>query len=189
MRKRILILPAAAVVIAALCAYRILKDEADHSPPPLPPVGNHRAVSEQEMFDLADENGINVRLKAFIGRHQILLAFFDGKRGVDQDPIVARLRQDYEKIAATDTKIFAISEAIPQQNRKIIEKAGRYPFPVLSDPARRAIEAWAIPHGSETQPTSMLFFINRAGNVDHGETAPRPVKDPQAFIDSLIDNK
>lgn len=185
MRKRMLVLPIAAILIALLCIYRLSKD-APNAPPPLAPKVNHRPAP---VFVLLDTNNEKVRLDTYLGRHKILLAFFDGVAGVDRDPIVDRLRRDIESVRATDTKVFAISTAIPQVNRKIIERVGPYPFPLLSDPRREVLDQWGVGPDDKDQPVSLLFFVDRASNVDYGSKSPQPVDNPQQFLDELLSGK
>src|SRR4051812_6128393 len=126
MRKRVLILPIAAVVIFLMCAYRISTLDPN-APRPIAPTNNYRPAPLFELYD-EHEPQETVRLQSYIGRHTIVLVFFDAKRGADADPNLRRLRDDFTKINHTSTRIFAISTALPQDNRKVIARSGQFPF-------------------------------------------------------------
>ena len=120
MRKRVLILPISAAVIIAMCAYRISTNDPN-APKPIAPTANYRPAPEFELYD-QHEPSETVRLEGYLGRHTIVIVFFDAKIGADRDPILARLRQDFDKIKSSGTKVFAISTALPQDNRKVIQQ-------------------------------------------------------------------
>jgi peroxiredoxin len=183
MRKRVLILPISAAVIIAMCAYRISTSDPN-APKPIAPTANYRPAPEFELYD-QHEPSETVRLEGYLGRHTIVIVFFDAKIGADRDPILARLRQDFDKIKSSGTKVFAISTALPQDNRKVIQQSGPFPFPLLSDPGRDVHNAWGVNADDPQHPVSAVFLIDRAGNVDWGKTTPRPIADPNQLLDRL----
>lgn len=185
MHKRVLILPIAAAVIFALCAYRVSTLDPN-APRPIAPSSNYRPAPLFELYDQHEPNEL-VRLSAYLGRHTIVLAFFDGKFGADRDPIIERLRRDFDNINHGGTRIFAIGTALPQDNRKVIQRSGPFPFPLLSDPSGEVHQAWGIEPNTRDHRVSDVFLIDRAGNVDWGKTAPRPVADPDQLIDRLAE--
>ena len=183
MRQRVLILPIAATVIIALCAYRVSTLDPD-APRPIAPSSNYRPAPLFELYD-QHEPSETVRLEGYLSRHTIILVFFDAKIGADRDPILDRLRRDFDKINHGGTRIFAISTALPQENRKVIQRSGPFPFPLLSDPARDVHNTWGVNTQDPKQPVSAVFLIDRAGNVDWGKTTPRPVANPEQLLDRL----
>ncbi|RLS82721.1 MAG: hypothetical protein DWI02_01660, partial [Planctomycetota bacterium] len=85
-------------------------------------------------FEALDSEGHLVRLSAWLGRHRIILVFFDGERGADQDADLLKLRDRFAELKETDVKIVGVTLSIPQINRAAMDRAGgTFPFPLVSD--------------------------------------------------------
>jgi peroxiredoxin len=128
MRQRILVLPAAAVLIAALCVYKVTRtyESAVESTP-----ATQRVLSPR--FELYDQNSQLVKFERYLGRHEIIVVFFDGKAGADRDRNLLRLRKAYPRLEARRVVVVGISTVLPQENRRAAERCGGIPFPLLSD--------------------------------------------------------
>ncbi len=185
MRPRLLVLPIAAVIIAGLCAWKLSRIDEErtrirHIP---------QAMRPAPPFELYDDRKPSqiVRLKSYLGRHRVLVAFFDGEAGADRSPVLLRLKRDFDRLDREDVKVFAISDAIPQHNRAASARAGGFPFPLLTDLTRRAHEDWGLADPKSGELRQGVFVIDRAGNVAWDKTHPRPVDDPNSFLSDLID--
>ncbi|MGH7201844.1 MAG: redoxin domain-containing protein [Planctomycetaceae bacterium] len=178
MQRRTLVLPFAAVVITALCVYATVR--------PYPPQRRIRGPQEMRpapLFELYDKQNRTVRLKAYVGRHRILVVFFDGEGGADRDPLLRRLRGDFENLES-DVKILAVSTALPQHNRQ----ADPFPFPLLSDPGLQVHRQWGRYDEQTERPLTGVFHIDRAGLVAWSDGHPQPLSDPNDQINRLLDD-
>ena len=181
--RDVLILTVLAGVILALCVYKLTRTNRPVSAEEAVPIN----VQPAPTFELLDssETSQMVRLASFIGRHRIVLLFFDGAAGADQDAHLLRLRDQYDAITADGTKVIAVSAALPQENRSVFERSGEFPFPLLSDPDFRVHRMWGRYDEQRDVPRQGLFLIDRKGDVAWADGSPRPVDDPQAIIDEL----
>ena len=182
MRRRALVLPIAAAAIAALCVYRLTRTEPARSGLLLPP--ERRPAPLFELLDHHSPQRV-VRLSAYLGRQPVLVVFFNGAAGVDRDSTLQRVRQWHEQIARGGTIVIAVSTALPQENRKIIERVGELPFVLLSDPGLDAHRAWGRVEQQTGRPLPAAFLIDRAGQVAWKGDRPAPLEDPGATVDRL----
>jgi len=183
MNRRILILFVAGVVIAILCAYKATRTYEKPAHVVLPTV--KQAAPPFELYNEKHPNEL-VRLVGYLGRHRILVLFFDGKTGADRDPILLRLRQNFDRLRKNDIKVLAISTALPQENRKAIQRSGPFPFPLLSDPDLQVHRRWGRIDEQTGMPRTGLFLIDRAGEVDWADRSPRPLTDPETTVNELL---
>ena len=189
MRRRILVLPAAALLILAMMAYKLTRRYPDR---PISPQAALQTAAAP-MFQLTDENNHPVRLKSYVGRHRIVLVFYDGELGADRDPTLLQLRGEFERIDSAGIVVFGISTALPQQNRRAIERGGAFPFLLLSD----------IPTGAQSVPFQVhhtwgridentfrthsgVFLIDRKGDVDWSNGKPVPVASTEELWKELF---
>lgn len=144
-------------------------------------------------FEALDSDSHLVRLSSWLGRHRIVVVFFDGERGADQDVNLIRLRDRYAELQANDVKVVGVTSAIPQDNRAAMERAGgKFPFPLVSDFDPQSPEGtlrihrhWGRldPVTEKTLPG--LFLIDRRGLVGHVGSIPKPDENVDQLIDSL----
>ena len=125
-----------------------------------------------------------VRLGSYLGRHRILVIFFDGAAGADQSPVLLRIKREFEALEQADVKVFSVSDALPQHNRAASGRIGGFPFPLLTDLTRRVHQDWGLAEDGELRQG--VFFIDRAGNVAWNTDRPKPLDDPQTFLDTLV---
>ena len=83
MRKILLIPPIAAVVITLLIVYRLNRPEPVRTQESSPVV----VARPIPLFQLYDEQSQLVRVQRYVGRHKLLIVFFDGSRGPDQSEL------------------------------------------------------------------------------------------------------
>jgi len=183
MNRRILILFIAGAVIVILCAYKVTRTYKKPTHVVLPTV--KQAAPPFELYNEKHPNEL-FRLAGYLGRHRILVLFFDGKTGADRDPMALRLRDEFDRLRKNNIKVLAVSAALPQENRKVIQRSGPFPFPLLSDPDLRVHRLWGRIDEHSGRPQTGLFLIDRAGKVDWADGSPRPLTDPKTTVDELI---
>lgn len=175
-RARILVLPIAAIIIVGLVTWKIRQ----------PPQARNSAVFAErrpahKSIGLDSHNQL-VKLERYLGRHEILLIFFDGEAGADHDPVLLRVRQRFDELQRRGVKIIGVSAAIPQLNRQAAERAGPFPFPLLSDPEFFIHRMWGRYDEDQLQTRTGTFWIDRAGQVAWSGNFPRPVPDLEAIL-------
>lgn len=160
-------------LIAGLCAYRLqrnqpydydasLKASTIYSPAPL--------------FEGMNENNEMFRLSAFVGRHRIIVVFYDGILGADQSPELREISRRAADLAGRGDKVVAISTAIPQENRAALKQLGEFPGPLISDVDGSIHERWGRTTPDQNRLTG-VFLIDRKGNVAFQGGSPRPYGD------------
>lgn len=178
--RGILVLLSAAAAIAMLCAYKLTRTYE----PTAGPLSMRRAP----VFELLDSRDPSqtVRLKSFVGRHSIVLLFFDGEAGADGDANLLALRSMYATLKTDGIVAFGISTALPQDNRKSFERGGKFPFPLLSDPDFRVHRLWGRFDEQRRVPLQGLFLIDRKGDVAWKAGFPQPSGDVEQVLGELI---
>lgn len=190
MRKRILVLPVAAVLIVLACLYAINRNATRPDRKIVLPAPKTPA----KPFELPNQDNERVRLATFLGRHHVLLAFYDGRRGFDEDPDVRQLIERAGELKDRGVILLAVSGALPQENRARVKERQqadpgfKLPFPLLTDlaPEYRVHREWGRWDDVAGIPLTGLFHIDRAGNVEQQRGRPKPVDDPGRLIQSLI---
>lgn len=183
--RRALIPIVAGIVLVALCVWRVAtnrpQDYADQ-------VAAAIAARPAPAFDALDANNTLVRLATFLGRHQIIVLFFDGENGADKDPELLRLRERFPELQSHNVKVIAVTSAIPQQNRAAMERVGPFPFPLVSDfdplspdGLLRIHKQWGrVTESGKLRPG--VFLIDRKGQVISTPDGPRPF----ASVDNAV---
>jgi peroxiredoxin len=180
MKRRVFVLPLSALVIAGLCAYKLSRSD-EHSDSNRPT----SIIRQAPAFELYDQRKPPqvVRLKSFLGRHEIVLVFFSENVGLS-DPVLAWLRDNAEQIQSEGVKVIAISQALPQVHRKMLQDVLRanevVPFQMLSDLDGAVHEQYGVAVNDKAA-LPRLFFIDRAGNLpwerEHALPAEEPVEE------------
>lgn len=199
MRQRLLLLPVAALVIAGLCTWKLTRPPQRQVIPRDTP-GTAMPAPDFELPDQGRDVGTaeeprtepshRVRLKTYLGRHEILLAFFDGDLGADQDPTLKLLNSRYESLQNRGIVVLGVTTALPQQNRQAARKAGGVPFSLLTDVDGTVCAHWGcleVRDDGTRRTKPALFLIDRAGRIRWGERLPIPESDPAKTIESLAE--
>jgi len=191
MQRRLLVIPISAVLIGGLCIYKQTRTYDRSSISVARTTSKHRAP----LFELSNQSKPSelVRLETYIGRHQILVVFFDGKSGAHNDPILKRLRRDFDAVKHANIIVLAISTALPQEHRKAIAEHSSFPFDLLSDPdfpdpGFQVHREWGRFDESTGKPLHGLFLIDQAGYVDWRGHSAIPIDEPDSVIDQLLGN-
>ena len=144
-------------------------------------------------FEALDSDSHLVRLGSWSGRHRIIVVFFDGEQGADQDANLLRLRDRFAELQALDVKVVGVTAVIPQVNRAAMERAGgKFPFPLVSDVDPQSPEGtlrihrhWGRLDPLTEKPLPGVFLIDRKGLVGHVGPIPKPSEGVDQIIDSL----
>lgn len=101
-----------------------------------------QAGDKAPAFKLADENGKPVSLSDFKGK-KVVLYFYpkDSTPGCTTE--ACDFRDNLNRIAKTGAVVLGVSADSAESHRKFKEKQGLN-FPLLSDPERKAIEAYGV---------------------------------------------
>ena len=181
--RRILVLPAAAVVILALVAYKFERLSRDRQQPASPVV----SLQSAPLFSAYDMENKLVRLDTYLGRHEILLVFFDSRQGFEGDPAMTEVRQHLPELQQRGMKVFGVSTLLPQDNRKTTEQRGPAGFPLLSDPAGQVHQSWGRIDSGSGAPLTGVFYIDRAGRVQSDGRFPLAWTNPRQQLRQLLD--
>lgn len=188
-RLRILVLPLAAVIILSLCVWRIVTPRQRTSIASADMTQRRPAPA----FQLYNQDSELVQLQSYLNRHRIVLVFFDGQRGPEQDPVLSQLREFYQALKNEGFIVLGVSTALPQQIRQSSQNP--FPFDLLSDVAAtapesahrrwgRLIEPEAPGQPAGTRPA--VFLIDRSGLVPWQDGQPRSVDHPEQLVSQLL---
>ena len=191
--KLTVVLPAIAAVMLGLTAWRMANPRQSVDPENAP-----RLRRPAPSFQLYDQGGDGVKprvvnLDSYLHRHRIVLAFYDGQKGPEDDPLLRELRRFHDALENENIVVFGISTALPQENRR--NSVTQFPFKLLSDVTAEAknsvhrtwgrlIEAPTIDQPSGTKPG--VFLIDRKGLVAWDDDHPHPDPDPKTFVARLL---
>lgn len=174
-KPRILILPLSAAIIAGLVWYKA-------NQPPAAPSARATAALQQrrpaQPFKLHDQRSQPFRLERYLGRHKLLIVFFDPSPGAAQNLQLQALKAGFEQLTAQGEKVVAISSATPWANRESFKQGGDLPFHVLSDADMSVETQWGVmSQGDPPQVIPSAFVVDRAGVIHWaqiGGTTPIP---------------
>ena len=195
--RRVLILIAAGVFIAVLCAWRVVTNKPQDYAAQVKLEASKvvtRSAADLDFEGLDSDNRM-VRLAAFLGRHRVIVLFFDGELGADKDAELLRLRERFVELKAHDVKVIAVSTALPQQNRAAMlpERAGGFPFPLVSDfnpvspeEAQKIHRRWGRWDDSTGKAKPGVFVIDRKLQIEFLGGAPKPVASVDLAVESLV---
>jgi peroxiredoxin len=180
--KSFLIIPVSAVIIISLCAYKMNKEYPERK------ITGHQEVKQlAPVFELFSEKNQTdvIRLRGYLGRHRLLIAFYDGNKGVNQSPTISSLKANYDLLEKKGVIVFGISEEIPQVNRKIIKETGKIPFRLLSDPGFNVIRQWGCYDEEKQATVEKVFLIDRTGYVRWEGEFPKEMDSLEEFYRTL----
>ena len=189
----------AALLIAAVCTWRVATNKEQNYADQVAVAVVMRPVPAIEGRD--SDNHL-VRLAAFLGRHKIIVLFFNGDAGrdvdpdtagADKDPELMRLRERFEELQSHNVKVVAVSAALPQQNRAAMDRVGKFPFPLVTDvdplaPTNvlRIHQQWGRINAETGKPRTGVFLVDRKGQVLFTVDGPKPMASVDAAVDAAI---
>ncbi|MFO0918455.1 MAG: redoxin domain-containing protein [Planctomycetaceae bacterium] len=181
MDRRLYFVLLAGLAIVGVCVYRLRANR------PLDFDAQVAAATTSvpaPLFEGVDENNTVFRLSSYLGRHRIILAFYDGAVGADRSRELLTLRDRAEELKRQDVKVVGISTAIPQENRRALKALGALSFPLVSDVDGSIHRHWGR-WSAANQPLAGLFLIDRKGTVAFHAGAPRPYSTLEALWKDL----
>jgi peroxiredoxin len=144
-------------------------------------------------WELPDQNFRLTKFDRFLGRHPVVVLFFDGTPPLEDDELLVWLRDHAEAIYDEGWRIVAISSANPAEARAAAQRTGQdWPFPVLTDmhlrdPAPTPVHyLWSRVDRATGAPQPALFLVDRMGLVEYVDGRPMPQPQPRAALESLI---
>ena len=188
--RRALIIPIAAVIITAMCIWRVMTPREKMPPGAVPDLKQAAPA-----FQLYDQTSSLVKLEAYLNRHQMVVVFYDGQAGPEANATLRQLRDVYPALKRESIMVFGVSTALPQENRN--NSSQPFPFALLTDAdaisERSAHRVW----GRFVKPTSLdkppgtkpgAFLIDRSGLVrwDINNNCPRPEEDVTNLVSQLL---
>lgn len=178
-RVRILVLPVAAVLIYAAVEYGQQNSARSR------PTSTSVSMMQAPLFEGADARKSVFRLQGWLGRHQILLVFFDGRSDAAADPVLRHLREHSADLQRTNTFVAAVSTALPSQNQSVDLPST---FALVTDlpPDCSIHRMWKCFDAGNGKPLQAVFLIDRAGNVAEDGGSPSPLTNVDTEIDRLL---
>jgi len=181
-RLRILFLVVTAVIIVAVCAWRVAMNQPQD-------YAQQLAAAKIELpaprFEGLDAHNQMFRLEGWLGRHRILVVFFSAEATAAKDANLLAVRDAYAELARHDIKVVGVSTTLPQHNRAAMEQVGDFPFPLVSDVDLTIHRRWGRLSATTNEPLTGVFLIDRKGSVAAVAFQPRPIEDLSATLKEL----
>lgn len=187
MKPRFLILIAALIAVASMTAWRLAnpmqRDAVILVPEQMQPAPG---------FQLLDQHNRPVQLAGYINRYRVLLAFFDGQKGLDADPLMVQLREYHPALKRAGVIVLGISTPMSGANK---DAAAVWPFPILRDTNAGQPDSCCSTWGctlplkdGEVSPhvRSALFLIRQDGLVPWDGKLPKPVAEPESAVRRIL---
>lgn len=187
MKPRFLILIAALIVVVSMTAWRLAnpmqRDAVTLVPEQMQPAPG---------FQLLDQHNRPVQLAGYVNRYRVLLAFFDGQKGLDADPLMLQLREYHPALKRAGVVVLGISTPMSGTNK---EAAAVWPFPILRDTNAGQPDSCCSIWGcagtlkkGEVMPQirSALFFIRQDGLVPWDGQGPKPIEQPESAVRRIL---
>lgn len=176
-KPRILVLPLAALMIIGLVYFKSSQPQIELSDAARDALQRRRPAT---IFKLHDQRSQPFRLERYLGRHKLLIVFFDPSQGAAKNEQLQILKRGYEQLSAQGRKVIAISSATPYANRESFKLGGDFPFHVLSDADYSVETEWGcMTTGDPPQVIPSAFVIDRAGVISWsqiGGKSPIPLE-------------
>lgn len=176
-KPRILVLPLAALVIIGLVYFKSSQPQIELSDAARDALQRRRPAT---VFKLHDQRSQPFRLERYLGRHKLLIVFFDPSQGAAKNEQLQILKRGHEQLSAQGRKVIAISSATPYANRESFKLGGDFPFHVLSDADYSVETEWGcMTTGDPPQVIPSAFVIDRAGVISWsqiGGQSPIPLE-------------
>ncbi|MBI5655124.1 peroxiredoxin [Candidatus Uhrbacteria bacterium] len=83
-------------------------------------------------FAMSDQDGNEVKLSSYRGKHNIVLVFYPGDMTPGCTLQLCAIRDDWSKFIQADTLVFGVNHGDEKSHAKFIQ-AHEFPFPLLID--------------------------------------------------------
>lgn len=172
----------AGVAIAGVCGWRLATNRPQDYEQQLQSAHVLRPAPD---FEALDENNRMFRLQRYLGRHRVLVVFFDAELTAAGDPILQGVRAAYPALQRQDIQVVGVSSALPQHNRAAVGAGDAFPFPLVTDLDLKIHDRWGRIDPVRKGPLPGLFLVDRKGAVPCFGPTPQPATDWQALLTEL----
>ncbi|HTI52170.1 MAG TPA: redoxin domain-containing protein [Planctomycetaceae bacterium] len=181
MRKIVLVIPISAALIAGLVWYRLHRAPTTAAPVAI------ASARRAPQFQLYDEQSQIVRLERYLGRHKLLIVFFDGTKGPDGSDLLNQLREgdQFLPIHETGAVVLAIGALRPSELRPPPNERGErtirdrpFPFPLLADFDGLVHRQYGAVDDTSGKTREAVFVIDRTGIIRHVHLGPDDLGTP-----------
>ncbi len=128
-------------------------------------------------FKLKCSDGDDVRLSSYIGRVNILLAFYRGAADPYSMRWLSKLSDDYLYFRSLDTDVLGISPDSVDKARNTSTRH-KIPFKLLSDPYFKAIKDYGVFDDLEDGDYAAVFLVDKTGKVRYKHVGIAPSEMP-----------
>jgi peroxiredoxin (alkyl hydroperoxide reductase subunit C) len=180
-------------VIAGLVAFKLTRryePAVDEKP---------GTVRPAPLFQLYDQHSQIVRLARYVGRHKLLIVFYDGSRGPDASTLLGQLRERFPELHRARAIVLAISASRPSENRYGVnlerrpavaapapESESHYPFPLLSDILDFEVHRQYGAFDFDAQkPREAVFVVDRSGTIRYAHFGPADLGEIDDWVREL----
>lgn len=181
MTWRVVLLPIAAVLIFGLCEYKLSQKPEKV----IAPVRSSDPPQRAPSIEALDEANKFFRVDRYLGRQEFFVVFFDGKKGAADDPNLQHLVRHLKEMKWRDTRVIAVSSALPQENRKA-NLPDSFVFVTDVEPIWAAHQRWGCFDEDTEKPRQAIFFVDRAGSVSSRNGLPSPLANPVQDIHRVL---
>lgn len=195
------VLPAAALVLAGLVAYRHLRPP----PPPVSPDALSAMVRGAPAYTLYDQHSRIVRLDSFRSRHKMLIVFVktpgskpnpnsDSKPATEaksaevepkESDLLQTIRRDYATIQQTGAILHVISDTTPWNNRQKEGREQRFPFAILSDLDGDVHRQWNAYDSRTEKLLEAVCVVDRRGFIVRTFLGPDQLGTTAQWVEAL----
>lgn len=201
MRSRVLwVIPVAAVVLIGLVVYRQLIPRKQVVSPELAAAVVRPVPS---LYELDDQRARRVALKAFIGRHKMLIVFVKTAGGAGpaavsksgetspatpelrESPLLQTIRRDFARIQEAGAILHVISNATPWNNRQRQESDQHFPYPILADVEGSVHRSWLGVDPRSDDLLEGVCVVDRKGFIVRTFLGPDHLGTPDDWIAAL----
>ncbi len=182
MDRRLIVVLVLGAGLIGLCGWRL---NANRPQTIAEQLQRARVERPAEAFEGVDIQNTMFRLERYLGRHRVLLVFFSAEETAAHDPGLLAVRDVFPKLTQADIKVVGVSTALPQENRRAIETAGEFPFPLISDPDLSIHRRWSRLDPQTGEPRSGVFLIDRKGTVATLGGIPQPAGNVTELLQEL----
>ncbi len=172
----------AGLLIVSLCGWRLQANAPQTYTAQLEAATVERPAPDFEALDAQNQM---FRLQRYLGRHRVLVVFYDADLTVADDPAIASIRRAFPDLRARDIQVVGVSTALPQQNRAHFAAGEEFPFPLVTDLDLSIHQRWGRFDEPAGKPLPGVFLIDRKGSVPCFGFNPRPVSDLETLLTEL----
>lgn len=170
------------VILAVVCGWRLAVNRPQDYREQLAAATVGRPAPDFEALDMHNHM---FRLRRYLGRHRVLVVFYEAELTATNDPRMTAIRAAYPQLSARDVQVVGVSTALPQENRAAVAEAGDFPLTLVTDIDLSIHDRWARIDPRERRPLPGVFLVDRKGEVPCFGPTPQPVADLDHMLAEL----